>query len=209
MATSLDSIFQLAIEKNNPEAVKFLLEYTVVDPSINNTAITTAVKNGFLGIVKVLLTDGRINPAFNDNYILSLAIDKNYLEIVKLLLDDPLVDPSDNHGAALILAVKTDKLSTVSLLLADARVDPTAQNNRAIKIAVEQNNVEMATLLYKDARVVTMLDSNHVLRNKVIQFIAIKPPVIILSKEAILTSIITQMEQLLKAMKDYLSLPSE
>jgi hypothetical protein len=49
-------------------------------------------------IIKVLLSDPRVDPSDENNYAIRLASYYGYLKIVKLLLSDPRVDPSDENN---------------------------------------------------------------------------------------------------------------
>ena len=64
----------------------------------NNYAIGWASENGHFEIVKLLLSDYRVNPSADNNYAIKRASRNGHFEIVKLLLADKRVDPSVLHN---------------------------------------------------------------------------------------------------------------
>ena len=67
----------------------------------DNHAIREASQNGHLEIVRLLLTDSRIDPSADDNYTIREASHNGHLEVVRLLLADPRVDPSADDNFAI------------------------------------------------------------------------------------------------------------
>src|SRR3990172_6309288 len=76
----------------DPTAVDVLLELGY-DPSRGNDwALRVAVGNGNLETVRLLLSDGRVNPSSDDNNAIKTAAERGNANIVDLLLLDPRTD---------------------------------------------------------------------------------------------------------------------
>lgn len=131
-------IFSKEFEDGDVDAVRLLLSNPsfVLYNDEYDSAIGHACDYGNLEIVKLLLADGRFNPAGQNNYPIIIASASGYPEIVKLFLADSRVDPTTRSNLALRFAVNTNHwlcrsnktygecLQTAKLLLADPRVNP-------------------------------------------------------------------------------------
>jgi len=82
-------------------------------------------------VIKLLLTDTRVNPSDEDNYAIQLASETGRFEVVKLLLE---VGPSERFPKR-------------------ERVNPSAYRNFAIRKASENGHLEIVKLLLNDSRV--------------------------------------------------------
>ncbi|KAI8850449.1 hypothetical protein BC829DRAFT_389452 [Chytridium lagenaria] len=125
--------------------------------------------------MKLLLNDGRADPASNSNEPLSLACLNNNLPAVRLLLTDPRVtptprallnaitannpfivqelldtgkiDPSHSDNAPFRAACRLAILPVIKLLCADTRVDPSARECEGLVDAVAANRVDVVKFL--------------------------------------------------------------
>ncbi|KNC86258.1 hypothetical protein SARC_01580 [Sphaeroforma arctica JP610] len=140
-----------AVFDNNIELVEELLKNKnlTVDPYV----FTMAIRRGNLAIVKLLLQDGRADPAARDNTAFVLACRTGRLGVVRLLLQDPRIDPTAQESSAFILAVRKKNRNVVRVLLQDGRIDPGANIDAAIACGVKSNWVKMAKKLLQDHRV--------------------------------------------------------
>jgi len=120
------------------------------------------VKRGSYKIVKILLTDSRVNPSINNNYALRWASKNGHTEIVKLLLADERVDPSDQNNQAIQISSFYGHADIVKLLLEVGlnkeftkreRVNPADLANQAIRYASKNGHTEVVKLLLTDKRV--------------------------------------------------------
>ena len=96
----------------------------ISDSDQDNQAIIEAALYGRFEIVKVLLSDARVNPSARCNEAFVAACRNGNIEVFKLLLSDPRVDPTDKFNQD--IAVVTEKMYA-EFLVAD---DP---SNRMIK----------------------------------------------------------------------------
>lgn len=154
----LDKVLEGAIEQNHPEMVAYLIK-NLIDPSKHNqTAIIDAASKGYAEVVKVLLTDARVDPSVQNNRPLLSAINHpddltgaigpvNYLEVVKLLLDHPKVKPSVPNNLPIILASGRGNLDMVKLLLSYKSVDPRVKSNLALTRAAGYGYIEIVKML--------------------------------------------------------------
>ena len=97
-----------------------------------NSLLGYTCEKGYVKIVKLLLSDPRVDPTTNYNYAIRFASEKGHLEVVKLLLSDHRVDPTAKNNESIRLAAKNGHDKVVSLLLADPRVDHTSKDNAEI-----------------------------------------------------------------------------
>ena len=159
---SKNKLFLTVVKANDINMVKELLKQNI-DPSYNsNEAMYTALKNGFVEIIKLLLQDKRLKISKNE--VFQQAAQRGYVEVVKLLLQDKKVDPSDIDNYAIRYAAEYGRTEVVKLLLQDSRVDPSANRNYAIRIAAERGYVDIVKLLLQDERVDPSDDNNYALR---------------------------------------------
>ena len=98
-------------------------------------------QNGHLEVVKLLLADSRVDPAYDDNYAIGMSSENGHLEVVKLLLPDKRVDPTADDNYAIRLASENGHIEVVKLLSSDKRV---------IQKALELNQEEFYPIEIKD-----------------------------------------------------------
>jgi len=115
-------------------------------------------------VVRMMLTDPRVDPGANDNIAIWMASQYGYTEIVKLLLADPRVDPGARENVAIWMASQYGYTEVVRLLLADPRVDPSTHDNIAIRWASEYGYTEVVKLLLADPRVDPDANNNEAIR---------------------------------------------
>lgn len=150
-----NSPIQFACERGRVEVAKFLLTFPEVDP---NGCILLAIEFDDEELVKLLLEDGRDDPARYDSIIKDACENK---EIVKLLLNDGRADPSVYHNEAIGRACQHGCMETVQLLLTDPRVNPADDNNNAIYWACHNGHFEITQLLFNHPKV-NPTGQNHI-----------------------------------------------
>lgn len=112
-------ILEISVESGLTNFVKLLLKKYKTN---NNNAIIIACNNGHLDIVKILLDDGRIDPAVLDNEAIIIAARNGHYEIVKLLMNDTRVNPAARNNKALKDACRRNHRKVVNLLLTHEKV---------------------------------------------------------------------------------------
>jgi len=150
MAT-LNEEFITAVYNNQIELVSMLLEKGV-DPSIGN-ALHIATTNNYIELVKILLSDPRVDPSVYNNLNIRQSASYGHAEIVEMLLKHPVVDPSDLNNESIIVACESGSIETVKLLLKDSRVDSAALNNNALYLAGINRHTTIVDLLLHDNRI--------------------------------------------------------
>lgn len=121
-----DKMFIDGCKRNDYDIVKFLLDYNIVDPSIqDNQAICEAVWNNHYKLTNLLLKDDRVNPGCRNNYCIQSAAAYGYMDIMEQLLQDLRVDPSDDYNCAIMSADEYEQWGVVQRLFADIRVSTT------------------------------------------------------------------------------------
>ncbi|KAL6858266.1 hypothetical protein ACO1O0_005726 [Amphichorda felina] len=133
----------VAARENHIEAMRVLLSASC-DVGINITEnpefeselspVFCAVENGNVAMVRLLLSDGRLDPGYQEctgKTPLITAVLKGHTEIVRLLLADKRVDPNSRRGAPstpLIAAMVYRYYDIAMLLLAHPRLDPNQED---------------------------------------------------------------------------------
>ena len=105
-----------------------------------NHALRLSAKKGYLGMVKALLADNRVNPG-DKNYPFRKAAEKGHLEVVQTLIAlerDRGVNPGAEDNYALERAALSGHVEVVKALLADDRVESEHDNEFWIGIATEE-----------------------------------------------------------------------
>ncbi len=158
---------------NEIETVGYYLEDADINPAEeNNLALRCACENGYVQMVKLLLTDSRVDPMQeteniddNEDVInpLILACQYGHKEIVKLLIADPRVNP-DEYRRAIQNAIISGFAEIVELLLKDPRIDPTKGD--LLFLAVQEGYVEIVKLLLADWRIRLSLNISNLSKNE-------------------------------------------
>ena len=130
---NLNAGFRTAAFYNNLEIFKFLLQNAPIDVNSSNvfgeTALSHAVKQGNIEIIRVALQDLRFNLVYPID-ILDLAVTKNQESIVKLLLDTDRQGcqvPADVAGLTAIWAAYRCQTNMLQIILASDRFDGSIQ----------------------------------------------------------------------------------
>jgi len=112
-----------------------------------------AAKRNSTEIVKLLLSDKRVDPSVSSNVAIQEAAIQGNLEMFNLLFTDPRVDPSDKENVAIQLACELDHPKIVSQLLQDPRVDPTEDSNYALFAAAHRGFKEVIQILINSGKI--------------------------------------------------------
>lgn len=90
--------------------------------------LSRACKNGYIKLIKTILLDKRVDPSYNDNYLLYIAAIHNHLKLVEILLQDKRVDPSTSKNYTIKNSIFADEKIT-QLLWKDKRIRKTLKND--------------------------------------------------------------------------------
>jgi hypothetical protein len=172
----VDILWEKAIKHNKPEIILYILQkYPKRDPSDgiptepdyhdNRYTVVWASSKGHLEVLRLLLSDARVNLAAYGNAAIRKASMRGQLEVLRLLMTDSRVNPAGSDNGAIIEASNYGHLEVVRLLLTDSRVNPTTWNNLAIREASLFGNLEVVRLLMTDSRVNPADSANEAFRN--------------------------------------------
>ncbi len=112
-----------------------------------NQAFMWAIRNRHIQLIKVLLTNPKVDPTANNNWAIRKASENGHLKVVKLLLTNPKVDPSAYDNYAIRFASENGHLKVVEFLLTQLKVDPSVENNAAIQMASQNGHLGVVKLL--------------------------------------------------------------
>lgn len=139
------------------EIVKLLLPH--FSPSRYESLVLRQACNGNLAnpegraqVVKLLLEDGRADPAAKDSLCIQETMNPCNLEILKLLLVDGRADPSCEDNCLLRWACQEGHIEIVSLSLKDPRVFPTRKMYQEVLWHKSPQQGEIVRLLLQDER---------------------------------------------------------
>lgn len=107
------------------QSFKYIHDYDEYHPIIH------ASKIGCPKILKILLSNNKLDPSSLDNSAISVASEFGNLESVRLLLSDPRVDPSGGDNRALWGALHYGYIEVSNLLMKDPRVIKTESDRRS------------------------------------------------------------------------------
>ncbi|KKK50667.1 hypothetical protein LCGC14_3122730, partial [marine sediment metagenome] len=112
-----------------------------------------ACGNGHVDVVRMLLADGRANPADERNRPFRCCVRRGQAAVLALLLADGRVDPTANDNYAVRISVENEHTEVVRLLLTDTRVVPDADRIMEDFLLVDnelQAKVEAADRIMED-----------------------------------------------------------
>ena len=122
--TSKQDVFERAcVDGDLLTAARFLNDH---DFKLSKTTLKYVLKKAVLDnnieLVKMLLTDDRVDPSYDDNILLTIAANYGHIEIIKLLLADDRVDPAKHASKITWMATMNGKIDALKLLMSDDRV---------------------------------------------------------------------------------------
>jgi ankyrin repeat protein len=111
-----------------------------------------ASEHNHVDVVEFLLTDERIDPSCNNNFVLVQSVINNNLSTVELILNHSSINKKDVRHVALLKACKYDYVDMVKLLLRcydeNDKIDDVS-----LTAAICGCNVKVTKMLLKDKRV--------------------------------------------------------
>jgi hypothetical protein len=102
--------------------IEYLITRLLIAVGLTPLFIMSASRSGHVQVVKLLLSDKRVDPSAGDNRAIKNASINGHVEVVKVLLSDPRVDPSAGNNDAIRRASENGHVEVVKLLLNDSRV---------------------------------------------------------------------------------------
>lgn len=103
-------------------------------------------------MMRLLLSDPRVNPSDNESSCLRYAVTKGREQTVAVLLEDGRAQHWAQNGDALIEAVKIANVVIAKMSLDNGRVDPNVREGYALLEAIRNEQNEVAETLLADDR---------------------------------------------------------
>lgn len=151
---SLNLEYKVFFETFGERALVLALElYENYERNRRQEIFEWAAYNGHDKVVEILLTDERVDPSGDDDYVIRWAAKKGHDKVVEILLKDERVDPTTNKNEAVRYAAKNGHDKVVKILSKDERVDPSDFSNFAIREAAFYGHEKVVKKLLKDPRV--------------------------------------------------------
>jgi hypothetical protein len=159
----IGSIAEALVRGPDPlKALDILLAAPNFDPTSNDNELFKSLlepivrlNQRLVPLLKRLLADPRIDPAFGQDHALATAVTQGNVPIVQLLLADPRVNQNPHPDwFPLALAIRLHWDSIAKLLISDPRTMLSAFDNRALKEAFVRASDEIAVDIFTDPRFV-------------------------------------------------------
>ncbi|PRP84058.1 putative ankyrin repeat protein [Planoprotostelium fungivorum] len=151
--------------KNSTAAIKLFLSLKQKSQLSLDEALSLASQFGSLGVIKILLEDGRANPTYNHCCCLRLACANGHVEVVRLLIQLPSVDVSAGNNYAIHCAASVGNVEITKLLLDSGGVIPSANDNSALRMAAWYGHSEVLQLLLQHGGVDPAAKDNSPIRD--------------------------------------------
>lgn len=133
---------QMALSNGYYNIATMLLHHDLDHPIKYDTAVTLCLLNGRDCCMKLLLSDKRVDPAYNNGWILAQASKYKRIEIINLLLQDEKVR-STNPELALCETIENDNVEILRLLLDNFVIDI----NKYYDIALAKEKIHVVKFL--------------------------------------------------------------
>jgi len=158
-----------AASRGHSQVLAFLLSLSVVNvQDFGNEALYWAARKDFPHVMYVLLQNGRIDPAFWDNYTLEIAASYGSYKSIRVLLGDKrvLAKISDQVECdALIYAAYNGHTESLRVLLTLCPAcNPNLGDAKPLRVAARQNNLECVNVLLQEERIQPSAKFNKVIR---------------------------------------------
>jgi len=125
-----------------------------------NAPIIWASEEGHTEIIRLLLEEGRVNLAADNNAAIRYATICRKPNAIRFLLSKNGIDPGAEHNEAIRHASYHGHIESFRLLLADNRVDPAADDNVAVRLASENGHKDIIHLLLEIPKVFNLAASS-------------------------------------------------
>jgi hypothetical protein len=146
-------IMSCAANKNYVDVVNFIIDYNLKFHFYSKVRISESViiaaSYNYINLMKILLKNPNIDPAYDYNAAIKIASNLGSLEIVRELLNDSRVNPYTNNNYAIKQAIYKGHTEIVKELLQDPRVtsDPIIYNAKCCVLILEISLEQQLMLL--------------------------------------------------------------
>jgi hypothetical protein len=120
---------------------------------LGHATLADAAAAGQEGLVRLLLADGRADPAFNEYKPLFNAAGCGHVDVVTALLADPRVDATNCAADVLVAAASSRRPEVLAALLTDPRVDPASDAQKVVRWTAAWGSGPCMRVLLADHRV--------------------------------------------------------
>lgn len=122
-----NEIFKIVVKNNYEYLIYFLLKNPKVIYAFDNELLEIASKVNNIILIKMLLTDSKVDPSTNNNIVLKHMVIHNNIDIVKKLLNNPKVYKKpcvENQNNTKNLKVqKLENTNVIKIILLNAQKD--------------------------------------------------------------------------------------
>ena len=131
---------------------------------LKTTSLKAFIEHGNTSVVRLLLEDPRIDPAFDNNSCMAIAVRNGCLGIVEMFLKDTRINPTSRNNYCIRVSCGKGWYNIVKLLLNDHRVDPTVMQQAPIRLAAKNGYDRVVDLLLQDTRINPAVNNNFPIR---------------------------------------------
>lgn len=153
-ATERLLFFRLACGQSRLTVISVFLNSTGIDMTQTQAgeALRHACHHGLVEVVRVLLEDGRWDPASQIEACLHTAVFEGHATILQLLLEDGRANPDTYLLNYLCRLSDKGRVDMIRMLLSDPRSDPTQNGSWAMEYACKYGHIETVRALLEDGR---------------------------------------------------------
>lgn len=128
-------------------------KYPITESADDNCKVfLRAMDNNNVDAILKFLRSGKIDPSFDNNYVIGWANQNSHLTVIQELIKDPRVDPSDEDDFAIKQASENGHLAVVQELLKHPKIDLSSIPDNIIKKLNGNCEAEISTeKLFNDA----------------------------------------------------------
>lgn len=142
-STKLNSNLITIAVSYSPETMHVLLKDRRMDPMVNkNAPLLKAIREKREDIVKILLSNDRVDPSIPNNLVIQKAATSSP-KIIELLLEDKRVDPTVNDYQLLYYGTAYLPLTTTKMIIDHPQIDPQIALNIIFESAVIHDRIDI------------------------------------------------------------------
>ena len=160
-------ILYVSCFKGYLEVLRHLLDVPETDSPLNFNCtfyLAVGLEQGIAEVVRLLLEDGRADPAAKEIDTLYLACSGGHKSVLSLLLKDGRVDPTVAIPVIISNLSREMNLEIVEVLLADPRVRKLSIEDDLLSTACNERDTGLVRLLMKDGRANPTAHNNSAIR---------------------------------------------
>lgn len=134
-------------QRNTNEVLRYFLENKLINPSlVKNHHLEEIIYNEDIELLKLALSDERIDFNIDNGVSLTCAFEKYNKEVIEVILSNKKIYPAINNNIFLLTSVVNNEVENVKLLFETGKIDLKSKDNLFFIIACYNNYTEIVKL---------------------------------------------------------------